>query len=112
MSWAVELSEYEISFSPRTSIKSQSLADFMVELTSLPGEAPTQKWILSVDGSSNLKGSGAGVVLEGPGGMVLEYSLRFGFSTSNNQAEYEALLAGLRLALEVGVTHLLVRTDS
>src|ERR1051325_7006097 len=112
VSWAVELSEYEISFSPRTSIKSQSLADFMVELTSLPGEAPTQKWILSVDGSSNLKGSGAGVVLEGPRGMVLEYSLRFGFSTSNNQAEYEALLAGLRLALEVGVTHLLVRTDS
>src|ERR1051325_10307850 len=112
VSWAVELSEYEISFSPRTSIKSQSLADFVVELVSPPGKDSTQRWILSVDGSSNLKGSGAGVVLEGPGEMVLEYSLRFGFSTSNNQAEYEALLAGLRLTLEVGVTHLLVRTDS
>ena len=72
VSWAVELSEYEISFSPRTSIKSQSLADFMVELVSPPGKDSTQRWILSVDGSSNLKGSGAGVVLEGPGEMVLE----------------------------------------
>ena len=56
---------------------------------------------LYVDGSSNRKGSGAGVILEGPNDIMLEYSLKFDFKATNNQAEYEALLAGLRLAKEV-----------
>nr|KYP33532.1 Gypsy retrotransposon integrase-like protein 1 [Cajanus cajan] len=47
-------------------------------------------------GSSKERGSGAGIILEGPGQVVIEQSLRFGFKMSNNQAEYEALLAGLR----------------
>ncbi|MCI78084.1 gag-pol polyprotein, partial [Trifolium medium] len=49
----------------------------------------------SVDGSSNLRGSGAGVVLEGPDGVLIEQTLRFDFKASNNQAEYEALIAGM-----------------
>lgn len=65
-----------------------------------------------MDGSSNLKVSGVGIVLEGPSDMVLEYSLCFNFQASNNQAEYEALIVGMRLAKEVRVTHLLVQTDS
>ena len=65
-----------------------------------------------MDGSSNLKGSGTGIVLEGPGDFVLEYSLSFNFQASNNQAEYEVLVAGMRLAKEVGVTRLTANTDS
>jgi len=59
-------------------------------------------WLLSVDGSSNLKGSGAGIILEGPRDVLIEQSLRFEFKASNNQAEYEALIVGMNLAAETG----------
>ncbi|XP_039687900.1 uncharacterized protein [Medicago truncatula] len=112
VSWAVELSEYDILFAPRNSIKSQVLADFMVEFSS-PIETTTPLvWTLSVDGSSNLKGSGAGIVLEGPGDLLIEQSLKFEFKASNNQAEYEALIAGMILAREMGVENLRARSDS
>jgi len=65
-----------------------------------------------VDGASNLRGSGAGIVLEGPEGVLIEQSLRFAFKASNNQAEYEALIAGMLLAKEMGITRLLVTSDS
>jgi ribonuclease HI len=61
---------------------------------------------LFVDGSACNKGSGAGVVLFSPEGLVLEQALRLGFSATNNVAEYEALLAGLRNALDLKVSKL------
>lgn len=70
-----------------------------------------EQWVLSVDGSSNLKGSGARIVLEGPGEMILEQTLCFNFQASNNQAEYKVVISGLKLAREVGVSHLLVPND-
>jgi ribonuclease HI len=112
VAWAVELSEYDISYTPRGSIKSQVLADFVLEMTSLPPEENTAPWTLSVDGASNLRGSGAGVVLEGPDGKLIEQSLRFAFRASNNQAEYEALIAGMKLAKEMEVPDLKVKSDS
>ncbi|KAI8018763.1 hypothetical protein LOK49_LG04G01039, partial [Camellia lanceoleosa] len=54
---------------------------------------------LFVDGSSNRQGAGAGVVLISPDGEILEQSIRLGFKASNNEAEYEALIAGLKLAV-------------
>ena len=68
--------------------------------------------MLFVDGSSNLKGSGAGIILEGPEGIAIEQSLRFGFKASNNQAEYEALIASLQLVKEMGANSLIVKSDS
>ncbi|MCI53031.1 gag-pol polyprotein, partial [Trifolium medium] len=62
----------------------------MLELISPPTEEKNQPWTFSVDGASNIRGS-AGVVLEGPDGVLTEQSLRFAFKASNNQAEYEAL---------------------
>ncbi|MCI69008.1 gag-pol polyprotein, partial [Trifolium medium] len=59
-----------------------------------PAAEKTSPWTLSVDGASNIRGSGAGVVLEGLDGVMIEQSLRFAFKASNNQAEYEALIAG------------------
>ena len=70
------------------------------------------QWLLSVDGSSNQQGSGAGIVLEGPKGVLIEQALRFTFKASNNQAEYEALIAGMLLAKEMGAQNLLVKSDS
>ncbi|WVZ05479.1 hypothetical protein V8G54_018825 [Vigna mungo] len=74
---------------------------------SLPtGEGEIFFWKLLVDGSSNNKGGGAGIVLEGPDGLVVEQSLIFKFKVSNNQAEYEALLAGMELARDLGAESL------
>jgi len=112
--WAVELSEFDIRYEPRGPIKGQVFADFVVEFSS--GDAPLEgsvfRWVLSVDGSSNQQGSGAGVILEGPNGVLIEQSLRFAFKASNNQAEYEALIAEMLLAKEMGARRLMAKTDS
>ncbi|MCH90339.1 gag-pol polyprotein, partial [Trifolium medium] len=101
-----------ITPSNRGSIKSQVLDDFVVELSGPPDKIDSQPWTLSVDGSSNLRGSGAGVVLEGPDGVLIEQSLRFAFKASNNQAEYEALIVRMKLAKEMDVEELKSKNDS
>ena len=65
-----------------------------------------------MDGASNSKGSGAGIVLVSPEGLVLEQAVRLKFSTSNNEAEYEALLIGLKTAKKLSASHLQVFCDS
>ncbi|CAL2238412.1 unnamed protein product [Prunus armeniaca] len=69
-------------------------------------------WILHVDGSANQQGYGAGLVLTTPDGSKVEYALRFNFRTSNNEAEYEALLAGLRLAKSMSMKQISIHSDS
>ncbi|KAK2397192.1 hypothetical protein QL285_058795 [Trifolium repens] len=112
VAWSVELSEFDITFSPRGVIKSQILAYFLLELTTPSEESKEQPWTLSVDGASNVRGNGAGVVLEGPDGVLIEQSLRFAYKASNNQAEYEALLAGMKLAKEMDIADLKAKSDS
>ncbi|KAI9081926.1 hypothetical protein K1719_036188 [Acacia pycnantha] len=95
--WAIELSEFDITYEARHAIKSQALADFLRELTPInedPGNIDL--WKVYVDGSSHSKGSGAGIIIESPEGVTIEHSLQLDFPTSNNQAEYEALPAGLQ----------------
>lgn len=79
VAWAIELSEYDIKFMPRSCIKSQLLYDFLNELSSPISEESPSKWIFFVDGSFNLKGSGVRIVLEGTRDLMLEYSLCFNF---------------------------------
>ena len=69
-------------------------------------------WKLFVDGASNAQGSGAGLILTSPEGIDIEYALRFGFHASNNEAEYEAVIAGLNLAHSLEVNQLEVYSDS
>ncbi|XP_057450727.1 uncharacterized protein LOC130742637 [Lotus japonicus] len=104
----VPLRQYE----PRGQVTIQSLIDFVAELTPTEGEKTQGEWILFVDGSSNNTGSGAGITIESPDRMVIEQSLKFEFKASNNQSEYEALIAGLRLAIELGVQKLFIKGDS
>ncbi|XP_016206511.1 uncharacterized protein LOC107646883 [Arachis ipaensis] len=104
--WSIELSEFDIHYQPRSSVKSQYLADFVAEFTGSSPNEDNEHWVLFVDGASNTQGSGAGILLENPGGVIVEHSLRFSFRASNNQAEYEALIAGLRLAIELQITHI------
>ncbi|GAV75748.1 RVT_3 domain-containing protein [Cephalotus follicularis] len=69
-------------------------------------------WKLSVDGSSCISGSGAGLVLTSPNGWTLEYALKFGFKATNNEAEWEALIAGLTIAKHLEVQNIEASSDS
>jgi ribonuclease HI len=64
------------------------------------------------DGSLNFEGVGAGVLLISPTGEQLKYVLQIFWKVSYNEAEYEALLHGLRLAASLGIKRLLVYGDS
>jgi len=108
----MELSEYDIHYESRTTIKAQVLANLISELTEPDLEGTIAKWMVHVDGSSNFKGSGAGIMLESDSGLILEQSLRFEFPTSNNQAEYEASLAKLIIAKELGAQHIVIFSNS
>ena len=64
------------------------------------------------DGSLKLGGGGAGVLFISPKGEQLKYVFQILFEVSNNEAEYEALLHGLRLAISLGIKRLLVYGES
>ncbi|GJS53949.1 reverse transcriptase domain-containing protein [Tanacetum coccineum] len=115
---SIMLGEHNITYRPRTSVKGQILADFLVEKPEEASadmsekEAPQEPWTLFTDGSSCIDGSGAGLILTSPDGAEFTYALRFQFTASNNEAEYEALLAGLRIAAQMGVRNVRVSVDS
>ncbi|GJX09626.1 reverse transcriptase domain-containing protein [Tanacetum coccineum] len=69
-------------------------------------------WVLFTDGSSCIDGSGAGLILTNPEGAEFTYALRFRFDATNNEAEYEALIAGLRIPEQMGVKNLQANVDS
>ncbi|GJW26493.1 reverse transcriptase domain-containing protein [Tanacetum coccineum] len=116
--WSVLLGEHNISYRPRTAVKGQILADFLIEKPKTDAVLPQSEvklqdpWILFTDGSSCVDGSGAGLILTNPEGMEFTYALRFEFSATNNEAEYEALIAGLRIAARMGVRNLEANVDS
>jgi hypothetical protein len=120
--WAAKLAEFRLDFQPRHAIKSQVLADFIVEWTpppsapggSDPGSDPTPMgprgpvftephWTLLFDGSTRQQVGGAGVVLIDPSGDQVKYMVHLEFKATNNTAEYEALIFGLSVALSLGI---------
>jgi ribonuclease HI len=113
--WAIELAAHTIQYKPRTTIKSQIIADFFAdwgEHQYLPPAPDATYWRMNFDGSKMLGGLGAGVVLTSPKGDKLQYMLQMHFHTSNNVAEYEALVRGLKLAKEIGIRRILCFGDS
>ncbi|XP_057969549.1 uncharacterized protein LOC131158704 [Malania oleifera] len=109
--WSIELSEFDIQYQPRPAVKAQVLADFTTER--LPeSAAKSDVWVLHIDGSSNAIGGGAGFILSAPDDSETLFALKLEFSATNNDAEYEALLAGLRLAETLGVARIKVSSDS
>ncbi|XP_074577531.1 uncharacterized protein LOC141833939 [Curcuma longa] len=107
--WTMELSQYDIRYQPRVAIKAQALADFLAEAHQ--GKAD-EEWKAYVDGAANKQGSGVGVVLVSPQGEEIRLAVRLGFRASNNEAEYEAVLMGLRAAKRVGATRVQLLSDS
>ncbi|GJW26910.1 reverse transcriptase domain-containing protein [Tanacetum coccineum] len=120
LKWKFELKGYDIQYRPRTAIKGQILADFIVERPEeeSPDELMTEleelpePCTLFTDGSSCVDGSGAGLILINSEGEKFTYAIRFIFEATNNEAEYEALIDGLRIAEQIGVKNLQAHVDS
>jgi hypothetical protein len=107
--WGVELSEYIIDFERRSAIKSQVLADFVVDWTSPthnPEEEILTPWVVQCDGAWGHKGVGISTVVISPTGVVIRYAARFIFAdnehSTNNTTESEALLLALRKMKALG----------
>ncbi|XP_074376873.1 uncharacterized protein LOC141718391 [Apium graveolens] len=104
--WTIELSQFYIEYKPRTAINAQVLSDFVAECqfqakTQSFDENHLRPWLLFSDGSSTADSAGAGIILISPGGFKIQQALKFEFSAINNVAEYEALIAGLKLAMNL-----------
>ncbi|GJT28448.1 reverse transcriptase domain-containing protein [Tanacetum coccineum] len=120
LKWKFELEGYAIQYRPRASIKGQILANFIMERPEeespdVPMTEPEkipEPWTLFTDGSSCIDGSGAGLILTNPEGVEFTYAMRFRFKATNNEAEYEALIAGIRIAEQMGVKNLQANVDS
>ena len=118
--WGTILGAFNIKYMPHTSIKGQVLADLVAEFTKGPTENESEEhcmgeksvglvtaqeplqWKVYVDGAANQKGSGVGLVLISPEKLIVEKLLRLGFSATNNEAEYEALLEGMPMVQRMG----------
>ncbi|XP_076937735.1 uncharacterized protein LOC143605542 [Bidens hawaiensis] len=122
--WAIELGEHAIEYKPRPAIKGKVLTDFIAEIPQEKEEeckrevkAPVDRqkdevWKLFTDGASNDEGAGAGLRITNPEGQQFTYVIRLEFKSTNNEAEYEALLAGLRIAKKLGARRLEAHVDS
>ncbi|KAK8954142.1 hypothetical protein KSP39_PZI002328 [Platanthera zijinensis] len=113
--WSIELSEFDLSYIPREAIKAQVVADFLADYVVEAGEvevSPVAAWDMLVDGASGKNSFGGGVILTSPEGTRIEQALKIRFTLTNNHAEYEAIIAGLRLARDLGIQDIRVFTDS
>jgi ribonuclease HI len=112
---SMELMGEMLAYAPRKAIKSQILANFVAKWTDTqlpPLQIQAECWTLYFDGSVMRTGAGAGLLFVSPLGEHMRYAIRLHFPASNNMAEYEALLCGLRIAIETGIKRLDVRGDS
>jgi ribonuclease HI len=116
--WATELSGYHVTFEPRTAIKSQVLADFIVDWTgpiTQPDMSAEKVWTIHCDGA--WCHAGAGAVITSPIGVKHRYAAHLSFALesdrcTNNIVEYKAVILGLRKLRALGVTTCIIRTDS
>ena len=112
--WAIELSEFDTRYRPRTTVKGQIVADFIAKYTQSEGKGVEglRQWSIHTDGSSNQHAGGADVIIQTPEGDKIECMIQLDFPTTNNKAEYEALMAGLDLAKAAGAENMIVHCDS
>jgi hypothetical protein len=114
VNWAVELRQFDIEFHPRKQSKDRFWLIFwsrcnIPETEELPKGVT---WVACVDGSSANQRSGEEVTLTGPKEEKFEYAIKLDFATTNNEAEYEDVLAGLSITREMGIANLEIRSDS
>ena len=118
--WLMILEAFDIKYMPRTSIKGQVLTNLVAKFAkpsfekngkrlSLDGKSVGMvsmqeplSWKVYVDGIANQRGLGVGLVIVSPERIIIEKSLKLGFSATNNEAEYEALLVGMAMIQKMG----------
>jgi len=113
--WSIELISETLTYAPRKAIKSQALVDFIAEWmdSQLPSaQVQVELWTMYFNGSLMKTGAGAGLLFISPLGVHMRYVIRIHFAASNNVTEYEALVNGLKITIELGVRRLDVRGDS
>jgi hypothetical protein len=114
--WDAELNKFTIDYVHRSSIQSQALANFIADWTpGAQGEEATkdvEAWTVFCDGSWGTFGAGAAAVLVAPSKLRTCYAIKLDFSCTNNIAEYEALLLGLRKLKAMGIRRAILKTDS
>ena len=111
---AIELSQFDIEYHPKTAIKAQALADFIAEFTLLDKNNltnETERWTIQTDDLSAQNRRGVGVVITTPDEEVLKYEVQLKFPTTNNEAEYKRILTGLSLGKALRVENFLVQSD-
>jgi ribonuclease HI len=117
--WAAELLEYTVDFERRSAIKSQVLADFVVDWTSPEhnfGEVIVTPWVVHCDGAWFDRGVRISAIITSPAGIVIIYAARLDLAddvhSTNNTTEYEALLLALRKMKALGQPTFIIKTDS
>jgi ribonuclease HI len=119
--WAIELFEHTIEFGKRSAIKSQVLADFIVDWTSPSSVTADEElvpvWEIRCDRAWGRKGAGITAIITSPTGIKLRYAARLDYKDpsdrcTNNTTEYEALLLGLRKVRALGASNFLVKCDA
>ena len=115
---------------PRTSVKGQVLVNLVAEFAKTPFEEKGEKqnmdgksvgmvsfqeplpWKVHVDGAANQRGSRVGIVIISPEKIIIEKFLKLGFSATNNEAKYEALLVGMTMVQRMGGKAVKMFSDS
>jgi ribonuclease HI len=117
--WVAELLEYTVDFERRSAIKSQVLADFVVDWTSPthnPGKDIVTPWVVHCDGAWCDKGVGISTIIITLAGIVIRYAARLDFvddvHSTNNTTEYEALLLALRKMKALSQQTFIIKTYS
>ena len=128
--WGTILGAFDIKYLPRTSVKGQVLTDLVAEFAEYPEEISRNQdhmdeksvgvisaqggsvWKVYVDGAANQRGVGLGLVLISPEEVIIEKSLRLGFSATNNESEYEALIMGMIMLHKMGGKAVKLFSDS
>ncbi|XP_050238260.1 uncharacterized protein LOC126687746 [Mercurialis annua] len=115
--WVVAMSEFTLVYVPQKAVKGQVLADFLADHTGTAlkegiGCMELHPWKLWFDGSRTYRGAEAGIVIVSPSGARFTMSCSLNFKCTNNQAEYEALILGLEILMELGAISIQVWGDS
>jgi ribonuclease HI/probable phosphoglycerate mutase len=113
--WALALTEYSLTYKPLKAVKGQIVADFIADHSAL--ETPqnyvdSEPWKLYFDGSKHKHGVGIGILIISPSRIPTKFKYKINGFCSNNEAEYEALITGLEILLDLGARNILIRGDS
>lgn len=107
--WTTEFSQYDLQYRPKTTIKAQALADFLVETSE---DEDMGVWKIFIDGLATKKGSGVGILLVSPQADEIKMDVQLCFKASNNEVECEAVLAGLHTTKYVDVVKVILYSYS